>query len=414
MKELKVSIIIPVYNGSNYLREAIDSALGQSYKNCEVIVVNDGSEDGGLTEHIALAYGDKIRYFKKRNGGVASALNLGIKKMTGDYFSWLSHDDLYYKDKVKLQVEALLNSGQEKGIVYSDYTVWETETNIKTNSDFLSVYDLEDLNNGFFSVWMATVHGCALLIHKSYFERVGPFNESLQTTQDHEMWFRIMQEVSLIFVPQPLIIARRHREQGSKTNPICYKERTDLFLNYLDKMNEEKIKEAFGSKYKFYSMLLEQFFLSELYECMDKVKERLVKLPEPDKVKEEVRGFQSCLQQKLGVNANNIGIWGCGFRGRLLRIRLFLRGIKIKAFIDNNPNMQGKEIEGIQCLAPNEIAAGDMGIIISIKDAKEIMDQLDTLFVKKYLCSTSIEKKLSYTGILKDCIRDLGVNHALD
>ncbi|MBO5570669.1 MAG: glycosyltransferase, partial [Clostridia bacterium] len=75
----KVSIVIPVYNGANFLREAIDSALGQTYPNIEILVVNDGSDDGGETESIALSYGNQIRYFRKENGGVATALNFGIE-----------------------------------------------------------------------------------------------------------------------------------------------------------------------------------------------------------------------------------------------------------------------------------------------------------------------------------------------
>ena len=103
----KVSILIPAYNGANYMREAIDSALAQTYKNSEVILVNDGSKDNGDTEAIARSYGDKIRYFHKENGGVASALNLGIRKMTGEYFSWLSHDDVYYPHKIETQINFL-------------------------------------------------------------------------------------------------------------------------------------------------------------------------------------------------------------------------------------------------------------------------------------------------------------------
>ena len=98
MKKPKVSIIIPVYNGEDYLEEAIKSALNQTYKNLEIIVVDDGSKD--KTGKICEKYINKIKYLKKENGGVATALNLAIENMTGEYFSWLSHDNLYYKNKI--------------------------------------------------------------------------------------------------------------------------------------------------------------------------------------------------------------------------------------------------------------------------------------------------------------------------
>ena len=105
MYQPKISIVIPAYNASNYLAEAIDSALAQTYPNVEIIVVNDGSKDEGATEQIALSYGDKIRYFSKENGGSSSALNMGIANMTGEWFSWLSHDDLYLPNKLERQIE---------------------------------------------------------------------------------------------------------------------------------------------------------------------------------------------------------------------------------------------------------------------------------------------------------------------
>ena len=82
-----VSIVIPAYNASNYLAEAIDSALAQTYPNVEIIVVNDGSRDDGATRAVALSYGDQIRYFEKPNGGSSSALNTGIANMKGEWFS---------------------------------------------------------------------------------------------------------------------------------------------------------------------------------------------------------------------------------------------------------------------------------------------------------------------------------------
>ena len=78
MYEPKISIVIPAYKAANYLAEAIDSALAQTYSNVEIIVVNDGSPDDGATAAVAKSYGDKIRYFEKENGGSSSALNRGI------------------------------------------------------------------------------------------------------------------------------------------------------------------------------------------------------------------------------------------------------------------------------------------------------------------------------------------------
>ena len=116
----KVSIVIPVYNGSDYLDKAIQSALNQSYQNVEIIVVNDGSNDGGKTAEIAGSYGDKIRYIEKENGGVSSALNRGIEAMTGEYFSWLSHDDEYRNEKIEKQVDALRAFKNDRVIALCD------------------------------------------------------------------------------------------------------------------------------------------------------------------------------------------------------------------------------------------------------------------------------------------------------
>ncbi len=85
-----VSIVIPVYNGSNYMAEAIDSALSQTYENIEVVVVNDGSRDEGRSDAIAKGYGDKIRYFPKENGGSSSAL-FGFFRRVAHRFVRQSH-----------------------------------------------------------------------------------------------------------------------------------------------------------------------------------------------------------------------------------------------------------------------------------------------------------------------------------
>jgi glycosyltransferase involved in cell wall biosynthesis len=210
----KVSIVIPVYNGSNYMREAIDSALAQTYENIEVIVVNDGSNDNDKTRDIALSYGDKIRYFEKENGGVASALNLGIEKMTGEYFSWLSHDDVYYPKKIESQIQYLRDCVSNDNVaVFSDFNLIN-ERGVHIHTVNLSESDYKN-----FQLWLtkeSALNGCTLLVPKDCFIKCGNFDTDLVTTQDYDLWFRIAEYYSFARVPKVLIKSRQHELQGTR------------------------------------------------------------------------------------------------------------------------------------------------------------------------------------------------------
>ena len=111
-----VTILIPVYNGSNFIKQAIESAINQTYTNIEIIVIDDGSTDKGKTEKAVKSFGKKVKYIKKENGGVASALNRGIKEATGEYISWLSHDDIYLPNKIEKEIEVLNNLADKNTI----------------------------------------------------------------------------------------------------------------------------------------------------------------------------------------------------------------------------------------------------------------------------------------------------------
>ena len=222
----KISIVIPVYNGANFLREAIDCALSQTYDNFEVIVVNDGSTDGGATEEIALSYGDKIRYFKKENGGVSSALNKGIELMEGEYFSWLSHDDKYTPDKLMNAVEALSAfENKDKILAYSGgnlinesgEAVKPFSINFPTDRLTLTEELLLCSTSG------NTLNGCALLIPKSAFDECGLFDESLRYSQDAFMWYKMfLSGYSVIYTGKADVMYRLHRSQTSQTRKDLY------------------------------------------------------------------------------------------------------------------------------------------------------------------------------------------------
>lgn len=227
MQSPKVSIIIPVYNGSNYLANAIECALNQTYDNLEVIVINDGSTDDGKTEEIALAYGDRILYYSKANGGVSSALNYGIKKMSGEYFSWLSHDDAYEPEKIEKAI-ALLNANNVIGKKVVAFTGgYFIDTSGNKIKDFVQYFAEGVFYSGLDVVNImtkkGTLNGCCMLIPKAAFKEVGYFDESLRYSQDSLMWYKIfLNGFSLISDNLPNVMYRLHRNQASQLRRDLY------------------------------------------------------------------------------------------------------------------------------------------------------------------------------------------------
>ncbi len=239
----KVSIVIPVFNGSDYLSQAIDSALAQTYQNTEIIIVNDGSEDNEATEQICLSFGDKIRYYTKMNGGVASALNLAIGKMTGEYFSWLSHDDLYYPEKLEVQINALADQDRLKTVLYSDYATFGADPD-KIREIRMPATPPEQFR---YSITVNNfLHGCTLLVPKTAFEECGFFDESLRTTQDYDLWFRMAEKYRFVHIPEVLVKARSHAEQGTvKLKSEVITECNALLGGFVSKLAEHEM--TFGN-----------------------------------------------------------------------------------------------------------------------------------------------------------------------
>lgn len=207
-----VTIVIPVYNGSNFLKTAIESALSQTYKFIEIIVVNDGSNDNKATEKVALKFKNKIKYFKKQNGGVSSALNLGIKKMRGEYFSWLSHDDLYKSDKIEKQIYAIQANKKFK-IISSDFeSIHLIKNEDKPHKFINNKIKVYSSGKDILSNW---IFFSSMIIHKSCFDKVGLFDEENITCQDLDMQLRLVQFFPVLHLNQILLTHRFHCEQTS-------------------------------------------------------------------------------------------------------------------------------------------------------------------------------------------------------
>lgn len=240
-----VSIIIPVYKGYPFLREAIQSCLNQTYSNIEIIVVNDGSPDNGETSSIAKSFGDRIKYYEKSNGGVSTALNFGISKMHGEWFSWLSHDDLYLPDKIEKQITAVSKCIDKTCVVRCTTSSINESGNpiFRPQRKIKGVFSAEKMMH-LHSLKEVGLYGCTLLIHRDILEKCGPFDTTLKTVQDEDYWNRIMfNGYSFISIPDVLVQIRIHQRQT--TNLLADQfapEREIMIRNAIEyyKKNEKK------------------------------------------------------------------------------------------------------------------------------------------------------------------------------
>ncbi|HWT73637.1 MAG TPA: glycosyltransferase [Mobilitalea sp.] len=403
MNKPMVSIIIPVYNGSNYLREAIDSALNQDYDNYEIIVVNDGSIDQGKTEEIALSYEDKIRYYWKENGGVATALNYGISKMKGEYFSWLSHDDIYYPDKLSAQIKALYDSGDLTALVYSDYDLWDMNRDITCNTAFQTYYSMEQLTNSVFPVLQWLTLSCTPLVHKSCFDRVGLFDEGLITAQDYDMWFRLFRYGKSVFVYKPLLKSRMHAESGTNTIECFKEELGKVVIKSLLQLSESEITAIFRHPAIIYhrvAMILKGYQIPHYYQIAMKSLQSTGLEP---MLFERLQEFEKYIDKISDGKANKICIFGGGQYGQRLYWELDSRLIYIDCFSDNNPRKWGTSIEGKQCISPQDLMKikDETLVIVAVQMPEVIIEQLKQEGFSHITTMQQMEWRISQTIPLK-------------
>lgn len=236
-----VSIVIPVYNGSNYIEEAINCALNQTYKNIEIIVVNDGSTDNGETEKICLKYKDKIKYYLKENGGCASALNYGIRKSNGEFISWLSHDDLYTDDKIEYQVSmyAIHNLDPQKTII--------SNPSILINKDGKKIFHPVKVGKGFYTphkalkylLFKRCFNGCGLLIPKAAFiDKSLFFSENYKFLLDWKLWLTFSINNYSFFLNRKILVKNRvHNAQVTVTQKDLHSKETEKVIMSFLKQN---------------------------------------------------------------------------------------------------------------------------------------------------------------------------------
>lgn len=240
-----VSIIIPVYNTENFIKECIESAINQTYPDIEIIVINDGSTDNSL--RIINEFDGKIKIISKSNGGTASALNTGIRNMKGEWFKWLSADDVLYPNAIQDLIEETKKIDFAKNcILYSNYDIIDSNGKIikkfiEPNYNSMKIFDVNTILLDHY-VGNATTS----LIHKSAFDKFGLFDEDLGFAEDYELWLRlcILRKYRLHLIPRVLAKYRIHGGQlTSKKIDQTLQNAVRIKKHVIDQLDEDEKKE---------------------------------------------------------------------------------------------------------------------------------------------------------------------------
>lgn len=209
MEEKKVSVIIPFYNGVVWLEEAVQSILDQTYKNVEIIVVNDGSPED--ISPFLVKYGNKVIYRYQENQGSAAARNLGLSLATGEYIAYEDADDLWLPTKLEKQIAFM----EEKGHVWSHtgfYYWWPESGKTKLISNRYAYDDIR--KQQYFSVKMVMP---SVVVHRSTLEEHPEirFPIEYRKAQDIQYYIQLMKYYKVALIQEPLV---KIRMRGDNSN----------------------------------------------------------------------------------------------------------------------------------------------------------------------------------------------------
>jgi glycosyltransferase involved in cell wall biosynthesis len=199
----KVSICIPTYNRKDYLKETLDSVFAQTYRDYEVVVLDDGSTDG--TEEMIKTADYKVRYYWQQNRGDAAARNKLLELAQGKFITFLDSDDLLMPDAVERMMKVMEAEGGDI-VVYGPYLRIDQNGNVygrckrKLHSGHITKYLFQNI----------LVHSCGSMFPQKAIEEAGGFDETLPVCSDYDLWLRLSLKYRFIALQEPTFRRRRH------------------------------------------------------------------------------------------------------------------------------------------------------------------------------------------------------------
>jgi glycosyltransferase involved in cell wall biosynthesis len=243
-----VNVIIHTFNNEKFIAETVESVLSQTYNDYEIIVVDDGSEDG--TRDALLPYMQKIRYHYKENGGIASAKNAGVRLSDTAFIAFLDHDDLWVPDKLKIQMEHF-NSNPQLGLVYAKYTSFRNDEELRTKPE-------KGYSGWIFKKLLSksVIQTSTVVVRRECLNAVGPYDESFKLADEYDMFLRVAKRFQCGFVDKALTRYRVHDRNASRNDLLFDKENLRVFKKVYNGYTDldEKEKKILRKRIAMYSI----------------------------------------------------------------------------------------------------------------------------------------------------------------
>ncbi|MCD4756687.1 MAG: glycosyltransferase family 2 protein [Arcobacteraceae bacterium] len=224
------SVIIPCYNSEKSVVRALDSVVNQTFKDFEIVIVDDGSNDNTKTiihKYFKNQKNIKYKYMYQKNSGPSKARNYAVKNSVGKYLSFLDSDDEWHKDKLQIQYDCIQKLKIK--FVSSSYTINEFK-------DIENISIKEFIFNDFL-ISNRTSTPCTV-IERNLFEEVGGFDESLSYSEDYNLWLKISLKETLVFIDVPLVkLYKKPYGESGLSSHMWKMEKGELYnYKYLYKM----------------------------------------------------------------------------------------------------------------------------------------------------------------------------------
>ena len=247
---MKISVIIPAYNGDRYIAQAIDSVLAQTYTNYEIIVVDDGSTDN--TSNIVQAYGDRVHYIYQENQGVAVSRNRGIRASQGEYIAFLDQDDIFFPNKLLEQLSCF-EQYPEAGIVHSGWL------RINYSGEILGKvepwHDAPVLDLAQWLCWKPVLLG-AMMFKREWLEKVQGLDSQFKQVCDLDLAWRLtLLGCKTIWVKKLTLFYREHDRNDSLNTPVQAREMVAVLDKFFALKDIPKSIRSIERSCRYYTMV---------------------------------------------------------------------------------------------------------------------------------------------------------------